>query len=153
MEGFFRSAAGLAVGAIIIFGFAVPRGLSIKCYQCNSEYDPRCGDPFDSFSIGEVDCNMKPKHEHLENLNATLCRKIVQKVYGKLRYIRTCGYVGDVSPEDGKLCVQRSGTYEVNVQYCACKGDLCNGASSRQISELLLLLVTLVTLRKHVAIL
>lgn len=32
---------------------------AIECYQCNSEYDPRCGDPFDSYSLGKVNCSLK----------------------------------------------------------------------------------------------
>jgi hypothetical protein len=54
-------------------------GLSIECYQCNSAYDPRCGDPFDSYSLGQVNCSMRPPLEHLSELQATMCRKIIQK--------------------------------------------------------------------------
>ncbi|XP_065349213.1 UPAR/Ly6 domain-containing protein crok-like [Cloeon dipterum] len=112
----------LVVGVVLCF--LAPQGECIKCYECNSEYDPRCADPFDSYSIGEVDCDLKPKLDHLNHLNATLCRKMAQKVNGKHRTVRSCGYL---PAEDNKLgCILRSGTYEVHVQYCACQGDLCN---------------------------
>jgi hypothetical protein len=54
-------------------------GFSIECYQCNSAYDPRCGDPFDNYSLGQVNCSMKAPLEHLTELVPTICRKIIQK--------------------------------------------------------------------------
>ncbi|PNF30589.1 hypothetical protein B7P43_G06131 [Cryptotermes secundus] len=119
----------LSLPLLLIF-FA---GLSIECYQCNSAYDPRCGDPFDSYSLGQVNCSMKPPLEHLTQLKATMCRKIIQKVNGKIRVVRGCGYVSDIS---SRSCIQRSGTHDVQVQYCSCKGDLCNtGARQLPISN------------------
>lgn len=100
---------------------------SITCYHCNSAYDPRCGDPFDPYSLGKVNCSMQPPPEHLPGYTPTLCRKNVQKVYGKVRVVRSCGYIEDKERDD-KECVMRSGTHDVHMQYCACKGDLCNPA-------------------------
>lgn len=51
---------------------------AIECYQCNSEYDPRCGDPFDSYSLGKVNCSLKSHLEHLPNIDPVLCRKTTQ---------------------------------------------------------------------------
>lgn len=59
---------------------------AIMCYQCNSEYDPRCGDPFDSYSLGQVNCSMKEQLEHLPGLAPSLCRKTTQKsMYSDLK--------------------------------------------------------------------
>lgn len=49
------------------------------CYHCNSEYDPRCGEVFDDFSIGTVNCSKLEKLEHLPELEPVLCRKTTQK--------------------------------------------------------------------------
>lgn len=51
---------------------------AIMCYHCNSAYDPRCGDPFDSFSLGQVNCSVTPKPEHITE-EPTLCRKMKQR--------------------------------------------------------------------------
>ncbi|KAG6800592.1 hypothetical protein HZU73_03983 [Apis mellifera caucasica] len=110
-------------------------GEAIICYKCNSEYDPRCGDPFDPYSLGTVNCSFQPRLEHLSHLEPTLCRKISQRVYGKIRVIRNCGYIPD--PRDNGDCLMRSGTHDVHVTYCACTGDLCNSAESHTPSFLL----------------
>lgn len=59
--------------------FFYPVTSAIECYQCNSEYDPRCGDPFDEYSIGKVNCSLKPPLEHLPGQTPVLCRKTTQK--------------------------------------------------------------------------
>lgn len=55
---------------------------AIMCYHCNSAYDPRCADPFNSFSLGIINCSMAPVPDHVGSMGierATLCRKTVQK--------------------------------------------------------------------------
>ncbi|XP_049787137.1 uncharacterized protein LOC126249742 [Schistocerca nitens] len=117
--------------ALLLLVVCVHSGFSVVCYQCNSQYDPRCGDPFDPYTLGEVNCSMKPPLEHLGKIQPTICRKIVQRVYGKTRVVRGCGYLTDDSNPDGRSCFQRSGTHDVHVQYCTCNEDRCNSARSR----------------------
>ncbi|KAK3923736.1 Protein quiver [Frankliniella fusca] len=105
---------------------------AITCYDCNSEYDPRCGDPFDPYTLGQIDCNERQALDHLSGANATLCRKLVQKIGLKVRVVRTCGYIEDAERDGG--CVSRSGTHDVNVLYCSCKGNLCNAAPRLRLS-------------------
>ncbi|GLV42800.1 uncharacterized protein CBL_03540 [Carabus blaptoides fortunei] len=130
---------------------------SISCYQCNSAYDPNCGDPFDPYTIGLVNCSLKPKPEHLgPNITSTICRKNVQKVYGKIRIVRACGYITD--ERDDKECVKRSGTHDVQVNYCSCTTAECNGGhtllSSLQMTAagVLILMALFTTLRGNVII-
>lgn len=54
-------------------------GLSIKCWECRSETDPKCGDPFDNTSVPITDCKQKDGLEHLPGVKPTMCRKIRQK--------------------------------------------------------------------------
>ncbi|BFG04221.1 uncharacterized protein DMAD_03237 [Drosophila madeirensis] len=102
---------------------------ALMCYDCNSEFDPRCGDPFEPYSIGEVNCSKQEPLEHLKDkYKPTLCRKTVQKIYGKTRIVRGCGYIHDERTD--VECVRRSGTHDVAATYCSCTKDLCNGGNS-----------------------
>ncbi|XP_044755916.1 uncharacterized protein LOC123314653 [Coccinella septempunctata] len=109
---------------------------SILCYECNSEYDPRCGDPFDNYTIGIVNCSLKRQPEYIE-FPPTLCRKTVQIVNGKTRVIRSCGYI--VSDRDDRECAKRSGTHDVQLRYCSCTGSLCNHSYKLGPSSLIIL--------------
>ncbi|XP_028143040.1 uncharacterized protein LOC114336851 [Diabrotica virgifera virgifera] len=110
-------------------------GSILQCYDCNSEYDPRCGDPFNPYTIGMINCTDRNTPEHLldpddpeKKLRPTLCRKIVQRVEGKTRVIRGCGYIKD--SHDDKQCFRRTGTKNVEVIHCSCTKSLCNAANT-----------------------
>lgn len=110
--------------------------LSIKCWICHSDSDPKCADPFDNTTLPIRDCR-EIKKSHLfatetgydallrkENetkglpiaarklLSATMCRKIRQKIHGNWRTIRDCAFLG--SPGEGTgnehHCLYRRGT-------------------------------------------
>ncbi|GAB1869145.1 hypothetical protein CAJAP_10224 [Camponotus japonicus] len=125
------------IGLVLVLVLAATfhRGEAIICYQCNSEYDPRCGDPFDPYSLGTVNCSFQPRLEHLSHLEPTLCRKISQRIYGKVRVVRSCGYITD--EKDNGECLMRSGTHDVRALYCSCTGDLCNSVESLRTPSLL----------------
>ncbi|XP_014261939.1 uncharacterized protein LOC106674023 [Cimex lectularius] len=144
------------IGAILLAAFLAQIGCGIEaraevttpaeqswimCYQCNSEYDPRCGDPFDPYSLGKVNCSLVEPLEHLPGQRPSICRKNVQKVYGKIRVVRGCGYIQD-SNLNAEKCLYRSGTYNVHAQYCSCTGDLCNSANQAVTSALLISFLT-----------
>lgn len=54
-------------------------GLSIKCWECRSDSDPKCADPFDNSTLSITDCKQNAELEHLPGVKATMCRKIRQK--------------------------------------------------------------------------
>lgn len=56
--------------------------MSIKCWDCRSDADPKCADPFDNSTLSITDCKQQPELEHLPGVRPTMCRKIRQK--GKL---------------------------------------------------------------------
>lgn len=107
----------LTLQVLLLFIFALSPGLGIKCYDCNSHFDEQCDDPFKESSIEKVNCDGKMNPT---NVNATFCRKMVQKsekfwlmwkicnfhefifsVNEQIRIIRSCGYISD-NLEDGK---------------------------------------------------
>ena len=51
--------------------------------------------------------------------------------YWDVRYIRQCAERGEVGPEEGRWCKERTGTFQVKVKYCHCDNkDGCNAAST-----------------------
>eukprot|EP00092_Neocalanus_flemingeri_P009095 GFUD01009791.1.p1 GENE.GFUD01009791.1~~GFUD01009791.1.p1 ORF type:complete len:157 (+),score=18.40 GFUD01009791.1:135-605(+) len=120
------------LGVVVTLGWAVLSGYSIKCWECRSDGDPKCADPFDNTSFPITDCSHKPPREHLPGLESTMCRKIRQKVNGEWRFIRSCAFLGEPGVgNDERYCIHRSGTYNIHVEYCTCrKKDGCNSGRS-----------------------
>lgn len=52
--------------------------ISIKCWDCRSDADPKCSDPFDNTTFAITDCNDR-KLDFMPGLKSTMCRKIRQK--------------------------------------------------------------------------
>lgn len=117
----------------------------IKCWECNSAYDKRCGDPFNNYTSELVDCDQKQSdlsHLPLNNgtpYTATICRKTVQTVRADVRVIRSCGWIPNPPNLEGRDCYTRTGTNQVMVYHCACKEDGCNAAPQTFASFILLL--------------
>lgn len=107
------------------------QGLSIKCWVCRSDQDPKCSDPFDNSTATITDCKQEKGLEHLPGIKSTMCRKIRQKVNGVWRYFRNCAFLGEPGiAGDERFCLMRTGTYNIFMEYCTCNSkDGCNAAS------------------------
>merc|ERR1712018_21622 len=105
-----------------------------QIWVCRSDGDPKCADPFDNTSFPITDCRQVEERAHLQGLEATMCRKVRQKVNGEWRYIRSCAFLGEPGLEssigsgrDERYCIHRTGTYNIHVEYCTCRSkDGCN---------------------------
>ncbi|XP_053695307.1 uncharacterized protein LOC128742848 [Sabethes cyaneus] len=119
------------VFGIVFITFAVQMGFAIKCWECRSDSDPKCSDPFDNSTLSITDCRQVEPKEHLPGVRATMCRKIRQKVHGEWRYFRSCAFMGEPGIEgDERFCLMRSGTYNIFMEYCTCNSkDGCNSAA------------------------
>lgn len=62
-----------------VFLFYWILGFAIKCWECRSDNDPKCGDPFDNRTLSITDCDQMAGLEHLPGVRPTMCRKIRQK--------------------------------------------------------------------------
>lgn len=63
-----------------------------------------------------------------------------------VRYIRQCAMEGEVGPDEGRWCKERTGTFQVKVKYCHCDNkDGCNTASAQSVCYLLFLPIALLT--------
>lgn len=54
-------------------------GFAIKCWECRSDSDPKCSDPFDNSTLQITDCRQVLPLTHLPGVKSTMCRKIRQK--------------------------------------------------------------------------
>lgn len=144
---------------------------AIKCYVCQSNVDPKCADPFDNLTLPITDCDAYPRADLAQKseydiieekgffssfgqpspvkpLQATMCRKIRQKVNGEWRTIRGCGYLGppgDSQDAPESNCQVRHGNYDIFMETCTCNSkDGCNGVTgiSQLINNRILVLMT-----------
>jgi len=138
----------------VVISFLIVSVVSIRCWQCTSNSDPKCADPFDNRTLPITDCDVVSlSHLTMEplfpggpqrSMKATMCRKIRQKVHGQWRTIRGCAFLG--SPGEGTgnehHCLIRQGTHDIYMEYCTCDSkDGCNESS--RISPTLYLFITL----------
>lgn len=69
----------------VFFLFNSPMtGIAIKCWECRSDSDPKCADPFDNSTLSITDCKQVGELGHLPGVRPTMCRKTRQK--GKLAF-------------------------------------------------------------------
>ncbi|KRT84868.1 hypothetical protein AMK59_1208, partial [Oryctes borbonicus] len=102
----------------------------LYCYECNSLFDPRCGLEFDNYTIALVDCSQKPRPQHLPtHYVPSVCRKSIQRVQGRIRVVRGCGYIEDHAHDDG-TCFIKTGTHDVHITHCSCTHNACNRGHS-----------------------
>ncbi|XP_018578082.1 uncharacterized protein LOC108916338 [Anoplophora glabripennis] len=127
--------------SVVIFFVLVQEGLSIKCWDCRSDVDPKCSDPFDNTTFAITDCSKATRLETYPLVQATMCRKMRQKVNGVWKYIRSCAYLGEPGIKgDERFCLMRTGTYNIFMEYCTCNTkDGCNISSHLKSSNVLLL--------------
>ncbi|XP_003689587.1 uncharacterized protein LOC100867187 [Apis florea] len=139
--------------AVLFFSCCIQEGLSIKCWVCRSDSDPKCADPFDNTTVPITDCKQEPDLEHLPGVRPTMCRKIRQKVNGVWRYFRSCAYMGEPGiGGDERFCLMRTGTYNIFMEYCTCNSkDGCNTASYNHGSIFVSIIVLAISLR-HVLV-
>ncbi|VVC98429.1 unnamed protein product [Leptidea sinapis] len=78
----------------------------------SSAFDPRCGEEFDHFNLGVVNCSLKDPIDHIPPMESTFCRVIKMDNDYKMN-----------------SCKRQTGTGELFVTYCSCNTDLCNSSS------------------------
>ncbi|EDW76497.1 uncharacterized protein Dwil_GK15491 [Drosophila willistoni] len=133
--------------AVLFICFTLQTVQAIKCWDCRSDNDPKCGDPFDNSTLAITDCTQEHELEHLPGVRPTMCRKIRQKVHGEWRYFRSCAYMGEPGIEgDERFCLMRTGSYNIFMEYCTCNSkDGCNAAGQHRLGWLQVLTGTLAT--------
>ncbi|KAJ8915176.1 hypothetical protein NQ315_000429 [Exocentrus adspersus] len=123
----------------VLFFLLIQQGFSIKCWDCRSDADPKCSDPFDNTTFAITDCSKVNPLETYPLARATMCRKIRQKIHGVWKYIRGCAFLGEPGIQgDERFCLMRTGTYNIFMEYCTCNTkDGCNTSSHTKVSNML----------------
>merc|ERR1712156_1252762 len=123
------------ISLILLLVVALSFGDALKCHQCNSHDNEKCGDPFvDDEGNVLTDEFLLP----CADANATLCRKIYQYIRGEESIIRTCG------KEEQKYDCYTTVLEEYNSEVCACDNeDGCNGSSALSVSFVSIILTAL----------
>ncbi|XP_042242012.1 uncharacterized protein LOC121879420 isoform X2 [Homarus americanus] len=117
---------------ITLLGVFVRQGWGLRCWECNSAFDPRCGEThFDSSTLDTVDCNQL----EISHLNTTpiYCRKIIQRIQEEVRTVRGCGWLQEKKVHAGG-CYTRTGTKDIMITYCHCEENNCNSGNSVLVS-------------------
>ncbi|XP_071532617.1 UPAR/Ly6 domain-containing protein crok-like [Panulirus ornatus] len=138
-----KSLFGSAV-LVTLLGLLVRQGWGIRCWECNSAFDPRCGEShFDSNTLDTVDCDQLNRR-HLAGKDAIYCRKIVQSIQNEVRTVRGCGWLEETKAPVGG-CYTRTGTKDIMVTYCHCDHDECNSGNTVMASVGLAAVVLMLT--------
>lgn len=96
---------------------------AIRCYECNSEQDPRCLNPARDFILGRIDCDLKAVSCHNKNLKPMYCRTATTQFDFGTKVVRSCSFHRNEGDED---CVTERGIGDINTTFCYCHSDLCN---------------------------
>ncbi|XP_050311468.1 uncharacterized protein LOC126747026 isoform X2 [Anthonomus grandis grandis] len=121
------------------------RSSGIKCWNCRSDADSKCSDPFDNATFAITDCDQEKPAAYIfdkydiKSQKSTMCRKIRQKVNGVWKYFRSCAFLGEIGIKgDERFCLMRTGTYNIFMEYCTCNSkDGCNTSSLMSVSSVL----------------
>ena len=106
---------------------------SLSCHQCSTVTSPSCADPF--APPANLTATLCPTDREY-----TFCRKIWQKVRGKVDVMRMCGYV----KHKNECYSTRVDEYKTLV--CQCEEDMCNMAVSVMQESMVLQMVMVLML-------
>lgn len=134
------------VSAILLL-FA-PTALSVQCWTCASDLDPRCGDPFNAtvprgahgYSLTNCDAPSTGAGGSYPYVSSarSVCKKTKQLVNGDMTVIRACAWQMPDTPVGN--CPANSGPGHIRVIFCeTCDSDACNGAINLRMIPALLI--------------
>ncbi|XP_039501234.1 uncharacterized protein LOC120457803 [Drosophila santomea] len=119
--------------ALTVLATVACTGYAIKCYQCDSLSQSKCGKDIKSDSSLVLDCTKMAPPRFLQSFfpvrNATGCMKQTIDIPGNPQIVRSC-YFGNI--DDTKVGCQTDPSLTINkLLSCeVCTKDECNGSSS-----------------------
>ncbi|XP_068151251.1 UPAR/Ly6 domain-containing protein bero-like [Drosophila tropicalis] len=120
--------------ALTILATLACTGYAIKCYQCESVSNPKCGAQFEADDSLLFDCARIAPPRFLQTFfpvrNATGCmKKVVEVVTGHPTIARSC-YFGDIINTHAGCQGDPSLPFSKELSCDVCTKDECNGSSS-----------------------
>ncbi|KAF5291539.1 hypothetical protein FQR65_LT01852 [Abscondita terminalis] len=102
---------------------------AMYCWECQSDTDPRCADPFDNRTFTIRDCSVVVGvAKRAIEMRSTMCQKIKRKEDGVWKVIRKCAYGGDVGTHEWNgMSPPEYGPNNLYTEYYNCQSrDGCN---------------------------
>ncbi|EDW29218.1 GL18529 [Drosophila persimilis] len=120
--------------ALTILATLACTGYAIKCYQCESVTNPKCGEKFESDDSLLLDCGKIAPPRFLQSFfpvrNATGCmKKLIDTVPGHPQVVRSC-YFGDISNTQTGCTSDPSLPFAKQLSCDVCTKDECNGSAT-----------------------
>ncbi|XP_059221405.1 uncharacterized protein LOC106096310 [Stomoxys calcitrans] len=123
--------------AVAIFVTLAASAFAVRCYQCSSLQDPKCGEHFENNDMMKIDCNRVNAPYFLLQLlsgtrvNATGCMKqTLTSTYGGASHILRSCYFGDIRHTDTGCQIDPTNTVAKQTSCNVCSDDYCNSSSS-----------------------
>ncbi|XP_030383029.1 uncharacterized protein LOC115630558 [Scaptodrosophila lebanonensis] len=120
--------------AVVILASVACTAFALKCYQCESLTNSKCGEKFEADDSLLLDCARITPPRFLQNFfpvrNATGCmKKTIEGLPGKPQIVRSC-FFGDVSNTFSGCQSDPSLPFVKQLSCDVCSKDECNSAGS-----------------------
>ncbi|KAK5641898.1 hypothetical protein RI129_010445 [Pyrocoelia pectoralis] len=103
--------------SLLMLLFSLHSAHSIKCWDCRSDFDPKCGHPFDNSTFPITDCNFIDTFQG----KSKGCRIMKKKENDIWIYNRSCA-----PPEEPQFDSERALCSNSNVECHTCYKNGCN---------------------------
>ena len=114
----------------VLLACQIGNSQALQCYECQSNMNDFCGDPFDYNHNRLTNCSEKYiGYDH----DVQFCRKTIEYLFEDRapRVIRGCGWPKDIERQD--RCIMRISN-EIRVNYCTCTDSSCNTSMIANVS-------------------
>nr|CAD7434723.1 unnamed protein product [Timema monikensis] len=108
---------------------------ALRCWKCDSSYDPMCGDPFNTTHRTLIDCESE-RSQSSYAANHAYCKKTKESENNRQSLIsRACVWANEGSKNT--ICSSPSSPYRKQEHCSICETDGCNGSPGTMVPSLI----------------